>query len=300
MVEQVRRFNRTVTAAGRRARRPLPRPRPAARRGAACCGRSGADGCEVRALRARLGLDSGYLSRLLRVARGRRAGRASAPASADRRVRVARLTAAGARRASRARPRAATSWRASLLAPLTARAARAAGRRDGRGRAAADRGAWSRSSTVDPEHPDARHCLARVLRRARPPLRRAASTRRRQHRRAATSCGRRPACSSSPTCTASRSAAARSSTTATSRPRSSACGSPSRRAGSGSAAGCSPSSRRGPRAHGARRVRLETNRPLAEAIALYRSAGYARGAGVQRRAVRRPLVREGAVVRAIP
>ena len=52
-------------------------------------------------------------------------------------------------------------------------------------------------------------------------------------------------------------------------------------------------------AHARRRrvevVRLETNRALDEAISLYRSAGYARGRRVQRRAVRAPLVREAVV-----
>ena len=53
-----------------------------------------------------------------------------------------------------------------------------------------------------------------------------------------------------------------------------ACGSRRPRAASASGAGCSPSSRRTPRGRGARVVRLETNRDLHEATALYRSAGY--------------------------
>ena len=54
----------------------------------------GVEGCEVRQLRARLELDSGYLSRLLRSLEG--AGLVSVgSAAADRRVRTARLTAAG-------------------------------------------------------------------------------------------------------------------------------------------------------------------------------------------------------------
>jgi len=56
----------------------------------------GPDGAEVRALRGRLGLDSGYLSRLLASLEAEgliRLGRAER----DGRVRVARLTAAGAR-----------------------------------------------------------------------------------------------------------------------------------------------------------------------------------------------------------
>ena len=58
------------------------------------------------------------------------------------------------------------------------------------------------------------------------------------------------------------------------RPTSSACGSPSRPAGWGSAGGCWRSSRRGPPSTGTASVRLETNAALTEAIALYRSAGY--------------------------
>jgi DNA-binding MarR family transcriptional regulator/GNAT superfamily N-acetyltransferase len=55
----------------------------------------GQDGCDVRLLRSRLGLDSGYLSRLLRSLES--AGLVVvAPSSRDRRVRTARLTSAGA------------------------------------------------------------------------------------------------------------------------------------------------------------------------------------------------------------
>jgi DNA-binding MarR family transcriptional regulator/GNAT superfamily N-acetyltransferase len=55
----------------------------------------GDDGCDVRALRARLGLDSGYLSRLLRSLE--RAGLVAVePDASDRRVRTVRLTPAGA------------------------------------------------------------------------------------------------------------------------------------------------------------------------------------------------------------
>jgi DNA-binding MarR family transcriptional regulator/N-acetylglutamate synthase-like GNAT family acetyltransferase len=54
----------------------------------------GVDGCEVRLLRARLGLDSGYLSRLLRSLEDSRLITIR-PSEADRRVRTARLTAQG-------------------------------------------------------------------------------------------------------------------------------------------------------------------------------------------------------------
>jgi DNA-binding MarR family transcriptional regulator len=54
----------------------------------------GVEGCEVRSLRARLGLDAGHASRLLRALEA--AGLATVePSPADRRVRVARLTRRG-------------------------------------------------------------------------------------------------------------------------------------------------------------------------------------------------------------
>jgi DNA-binding MarR family transcriptional regulator/GNAT superfamily N-acetyltransferase len=54
----------------------------------------GEDGCDVRALRARLGLDSGYLSRLLRSL-GEAGLVTVTPSAGDRRVRTARLTRKG-------------------------------------------------------------------------------------------------------------------------------------------------------------------------------------------------------------
>lgn len=56
----------------------------------------GDDGCDVRSLRARLGLDSGYLSRLLRSLE-RDALVTVAPGATDARVSTVRLTAAGHR-----------------------------------------------------------------------------------------------------------------------------------------------------------------------------------------------------------
>ncbi|HEX5191003.1 MAG TPA: MarR family winged helix-turn-helix transcriptional regulator [Streptosporangiaceae bacterium] len=94
MIDQVRSFNRTVTqrvgaldeaflASGR----PLGQSR--------VLWEIGPDGCDVRQLRARLELDSGYLSRLLRSLED--AGLAVMEQStADGRVRIVRLTAAGA------------------------------------------------------------------------------------------------------------------------------------------------------------------------------------------------------------
>ena len=68
MVEQVRRFNRAVTQrVGALDDRYLARDRPLAE--ARVLWEIGPDGCEVRALRGRLGLDSGHASRLLRALR---------------------------------------------------------------------------------------------------------------------------------------------------------------------------------------------------------------------------------------
>ena len=69
----------------------------------------GAGPTDLRSLRARLDLDSGYLSRL--VASLERDGLVAVePDPADRRVRTVRPHTGGARRARPARPRAATSW----------------------------------------------------------------------------------------------------------------------------------------------------------------------------------------------
>ncbi len=94
MIGQVRSFNRTVTQrvgalndAFLARRRPLGQSR--------VLWEIGPDGCDVRQLRARLELDSGYLSRTLRSLQD--AGLAVVEQStSDGRVRTARLTAAGA------------------------------------------------------------------------------------------------------------------------------------------------------------------------------------------------------------
>jgi DNA-binding MarR family transcriptional regulator/GNAT superfamily N-acetyltransferase len=95
MVEQVRRFNRVVTErVGALNDRFLGRDRPVGE--ARLLWEIGSGGCELRLLRARLGLDSGYLSRLLAALET--AGLVEVTASpSDRRIRVARLTRAGAR-----------------------------------------------------------------------------------------------------------------------------------------------------------------------------------------------------------
>ncbi len=117
MVSQVRRFNRAVTQrAGALDDAFLARGRPLGQ--ARLLWEIGPDGCDVRVLRARLELDSGYLSRLLQALAA--AGLAEIlPSPADRRVRTARLTARGL--AERAElDRRSDDAAAALLRPLTA------------------------------------------------------------------------------------------------------------------------------------------------------------------------------------
>ena len=159
MVDQVRRFNRTVTErVGALNDHFLGRGRPLGE--ARVLWEVGLDACEVRVLRSRLGLDSGYLSRLLRSLEA--AGLVEVVgAVSDRRVRVARLTAAG--RAERAAlDERADEVARSLLAPLGSRQRErlVAGMRE------VERLLISASvqiTAVDPEHRDARYCLAEYV-----------------------------------------------------------------------------------------------------------------------------------------
>src|SRR3954447_4578852 len=93
-VAQVRRFNRVVTGrVGALDDRYLARDHPLGE--ARLLWEIGADGCDLRSLRARLGLDSGYQSRLLRSLE--RDGLVTVERStADKRVYTAQLTSAGA------------------------------------------------------------------------------------------------------------------------------------------------------------------------------------------------------------
>ena len=159
MVEQVRRFNRTVTERiGALDDHFLGRDRALGE--ARLLWEIGGDGCEVRLLRARLALDSGYVSRLLRSLEG--AGLVKVTASpADRRIRVARLTAAG-RRERAALDKRSDKRAESLLEGLTAeqRERLVSAMRD------VERLLTSTSveiSAVDPEHRDARYCLAEYV-----------------------------------------------------------------------------------------------------------------------------------------
>ena len=118
MIEQVRRFNRTVTQrAGALDDGFLARGRPLGQ--ARVLWEIGPDGCDVRLLRARLDLDSGYLSRLLRALENDGLV-AVEPSRADGRVRIARLTGAGV--AERAvLDRRSDHAAAAILRPLSAR-----------------------------------------------------------------------------------------------------------------------------------------------------------------------------------
>ena len=115
-VAQVRRFNRTVTQrVGALHGHYLARGRSLGE--ARVLWEIGEEGCEVRTLRARLELDSGYLSRLLRALEA--AGLVTVGASdPDKRVRAARLTKKG--RAERALlDQRSDTLAATLLEPLS-------------------------------------------------------------------------------------------------------------------------------------------------------------------------------------
>ncbi|NEA36064.1 MarR family winged helix-turn-helix transcriptional regulator [Streptomyces sp. SID13031] len=92
-IADVRRFNRTVTQRiGALSDTYMARDRPLGQ--ARVLWEIGPDGCDVRSLRSRLDLDSGYLSRLLRILEGD--GLVKVEQSGDDgRVRIARLTGRG-------------------------------------------------------------------------------------------------------------------------------------------------------------------------------------------------------------
>jgi DNA-binding MarR family transcriptional regulator/ribosomal protein S18 acetylase RimI-like enzyme len=155
MVTQVRRFNRLVTQrVGALDDRFLARGLPLGE--ARLLWEIGPDGRELRWLRAQLGLDSGYLSRMLRNLES--AGLVTVgPGARDRRVRTARLTVAG-RRERAVLDRRSHELAQSLLEPLGTRQ---------RERLVTAMGEVERLLTaamvtiepLDPEHPHARHCL---------------------------------------------------------------------------------------------------------------------------------------------
>ncbi len=159
MVEQVRRFNRVVTErVGALDDRFLGRALPLGE--ARVLWEIGRDGCEVRLLRSRLALDSGYLSRLLRSLET--AGLIEVTENpADRRIRIARLTSAG-RRERAMIDRRSDKGAASLLEPLSAeqRERLVAAMRDVERLLTA---ASVEIRHIDPEHADAKYCVAEYV-----------------------------------------------------------------------------------------------------------------------------------------
>ena len=115
-IERVRAFNRTVTLrVGALNDHYLARDRPLGE--ARVLWEIGEDGCDIRTMRSRLGLDSAYLSRLLRSLEAAALITVSA-SELDRRVRTARLTRKG--RAERALlDRRSVALALSMLDPLT-------------------------------------------------------------------------------------------------------------------------------------------------------------------------------------
>src|SRR6266404_1248096 len=114
-VDEVRSFNRTVTQqVGALRDNFLARDRPLSQ--SRLLWEIGTEGCEVRFLRSRLGLDSGHASRLLRALEVAGLARV-APSESDRRIRVAQLTAAGLAERALLDQRS-DDVAASMLAPL--------------------------------------------------------------------------------------------------------------------------------------------------------------------------------------
>jgi DNA-binding MarR family transcriptional regulator/GNAT superfamily N-acetyltransferase len=160
LIAGVRQFNRTVTQqVGALHDRFLARDRPLGE--ARLLWEIGAEGQDVRSLRADLDLDSGYVSRLLRSLEGAGLVRVE-PSTSDRRVRVARLTRAG--QAERAiLDRRSDQLAAALLEPLSDRQRT----RLVDAMAEVERLLTAGMVTVEPSaptHPHARHCLQEYFR----------------------------------------------------------------------------------------------------------------------------------------
>jgi DNA-binding MarR family transcriptional regulator/GNAT superfamily N-acetyltransferase len=155
LIDRVRRFNRTVTQRiGALDDSFLARDRPLGP--ARLLWEIGPDGSDVRLLRSRLDLDSGYLSRLLRSLESDGLVVVE-PSRADARVRTARLTGRGL--AERAElDRRSDDAAAAILEPLSAR------HRDRLVTAMAEVERLLAASAVqvtvcDPRHPDARRAV---------------------------------------------------------------------------------------------------------------------------------------------
>jgi DNA-binding MarR family transcriptional regulator/GNAT superfamily N-acetyltransferase len=156
MIEEVRRFNRSVTAqVGALNDRFLGRDRPLGE--ARILWEIGREGSELRTLRSRLGLDSAYLSRMLRSLEA--AGLVTVEANpSDRRIRVARLTPAGVAERDLLDQRSdALAW--SLLEPLTTPQQRELVEAMRRVERLLTAGALE-IRPIDPTHPDAHRCIA--------------------------------------------------------------------------------------------------------------------------------------------
>ena len=155
MVVQVRRFNRLVTdRVGALNEHYLARRRSLGQ--ARVLWEIGVEGCDVRALRSRLGLDSGYLSRLLRSL-GEAGLVVVERSEQDKRVRTARLTAEG--RAERAvLDRRSDALARSLLTPLgePQRTRLVSAMTEVERLLTA---AMVQVGRVDPAHPHARYCM---------------------------------------------------------------------------------------------------------------------------------------------
>jgi len=116
MIDRVRAFNRAVTQqVGALDDHYLSRDRPLGE--ARVLWEIGEDGCDIRLLRSRLALDSGYLSRLLRSLEAAKLVKVAAN-ERDRRVRTVRLTAKG-RKERALLDRRSDALAHSMLAPLT-------------------------------------------------------------------------------------------------------------------------------------------------------------------------------------
>lgn len=154
-IEQVRRFNRVVTQrVGALSDHYLSRSR--ALGASRVLWEVGLEGCEVRTLRARLDMDSGQLSRLLRSLESEGLVEVR-PSPADARIRVARLTSAGLAERGVLDQRS-DELAGSILASLseTQRDELVTAMR------AVERlitASLVEIRVVDPEHPDARRCL---------------------------------------------------------------------------------------------------------------------------------------------
>jgi DNA-binding MarR family transcriptional regulator/GNAT superfamily N-acetyltransferase len=154
-VEQVRRFNRAVTQrVGALSDHYLARSRPLS--ASRVLWEIGLEGAEVRALRARLDIDSGQLSRLLRALEADDLIEV-VPSPADARIRVARLTPTGIAERRVLDDRSDELAR-SILTPLDAvqREQLVAAMRSVERLITAS---LVETRIVDPEDPDARRCL---------------------------------------------------------------------------------------------------------------------------------------------